>query len=180
MISENTGCLKPCKYKKYNLMGDRQPMPPGLYSTDGFGIMGTANDTTVGSIGVEDLNSRLFIFVHLYSSLFFRLRRRSWFTRGNLLLLRSVELSDFSLDSLSSRFGTRWSLSKPHKKNIKTLFSFIAIWDSLLLKAFETLSMHVFTLCWQKITKHVFCWVQNICYFLLLCCLTSSSSRSWQ
>ena len=25
-------------------------MPPGLYSTDGFGIMGTANDTTVGPI----------------------------------------------------------------------------------------------------------------------------------
>ena len=28
-ISSDTGCKKPCKYKKYRLMGDRQPMPSG-------------------------------------------------------------------------------------------------------------------------------------------------------
>ena len=52
-ISVNTGCEKPCKYKKYSLMGEPQPMPPELNSTGGFGIMGSADDTTVGLAAVK-------------------------------------------------------------------------------------------------------------------------------
>ena len=50
VISANTGCKKPCKYKKYTLVGEPNPMPPIYASTGGFGILAAANDTTVGLI----------------------------------------------------------------------------------------------------------------------------------
>ena len=47
-IAKETGCTKPCKYKKYRLDWDRQSMPALLKSTDGFGLSATSNYTTVG------------------------------------------------------------------------------------------------------------------------------------
>ena len=48
-IAKETGCIKPCKYKKYRLDWDRQPMPAGFKeTTEGFGLFGTSNYTTVG------------------------------------------------------------------------------------------------------------------------------------
>ena len=44
-------------------MGDPQPMPPGLNPAGGFGIMGTANDTTVSQFEVEAENSKIFFQV---------------------------------------------------------------------------------------------------------------------
>ena len=47
-MAKETGCIKPCKYKKYRLDWDRQPMPTTMKSTDGFGLSPTSNYTTVG------------------------------------------------------------------------------------------------------------------------------------
>ena len=47
-ISNDIGCNKPCKYKKYRMIWDRQPMPVIRTPTDGFGLMAITNYTTVG------------------------------------------------------------------------------------------------------------------------------------
>ena len=49
-IAKDTGCIKPCKYKKYRLDWEKQPMPETSISTDGFGLAATSNYTTVGII----------------------------------------------------------------------------------------------------------------------------------
>ena len=49
-IGKDTGCIKPCKYKKYRLDWDREPMPVSLKATDGFGLLATSNYTMVGII----------------------------------------------------------------------------------------------------------------------------------
>ena len=45
---KETGCNKPCKYKKYKLDWDRRPMPATYQSTDGFGLWAIKNYVTVG------------------------------------------------------------------------------------------------------------------------------------
>ena len=47
-MAKETGCIKPCKYKKYRLDWDQQPMPAEFKSADGFGLSPTSNHTTVG------------------------------------------------------------------------------------------------------------------------------------
>ena len=47
-ISNETGCNKPCKYKKYMLDWDRRPMPATFKSTDGFGLWAIKDYVTVG------------------------------------------------------------------------------------------------------------------------------------
>ena len=49
-ISKDIGCNKPCKYKKYRMAWDRQPMPVTRVPTDGFGLLAITNYTTVGKI----------------------------------------------------------------------------------------------------------------------------------
>ena len=49
-ILEKTKCKKPCKYKKYRMVWDRQPMPVTRTPTDGFGLRAISNYTTVGEI----------------------------------------------------------------------------------------------------------------------------------
>ena len=49
-LAKDTGCIKPCKYKKYRLDWEKQPMPKTFKSTDGFGLAATSNYTTVGII----------------------------------------------------------------------------------------------------------------------------------
>jgi len=46
-ISKDAGCNKPCKYKKYRMIWDRQPMPATRTPTDGFGLLAITNYTTV-------------------------------------------------------------------------------------------------------------------------------------
>ena len=48
--SKETGCNKPCKYKKYKLDWDRRPMPATFKSTDGFGLWAIKNYTKVGKL----------------------------------------------------------------------------------------------------------------------------------
>ena len=43
-----TGCYKPCKYKKYKVDWDIMPMPPTYESTDGFGLWAIKNYVKVG------------------------------------------------------------------------------------------------------------------------------------
>ena len=47
-LANETGCIKPCKYKKYRLDWDRQSMPKIFKSAEGFGLSATSNFTTVG------------------------------------------------------------------------------------------------------------------------------------
>ena len=49
-ISKDTGCKKPCKYKKYKMIWDQQPMPVTRKPTDGFGLRAITNYTTVGKV----------------------------------------------------------------------------------------------------------------------------------
>ena len=49
-IARETGCIKPCKYKKYRLDWDREPMVKTFRTTEGFGLLATSNYTTVGII----------------------------------------------------------------------------------------------------------------------------------
>ena len=59
-ISSDTGCRKPCKYKKYRLMEDRQPMASGFAGAEGFGIWAAANDTTVCFFFLKETKNILF------------------------------------------------------------------------------------------------------------------------
>ena len=47
-IAKETGCIKPCKYKKYRLDWDRQRMSETFKSTYGFGLLATSYYATVG------------------------------------------------------------------------------------------------------------------------------------
>ena len=47
-IAKKTGCIKPCKYKKYRLDWDRRYWSNDFKSTEGFGLSATSNYTTVG------------------------------------------------------------------------------------------------------------------------------------
>ena len=49
-ISKDVGCNKPCKYNKYRMIWDRQPMIATKVPTDGFGLLAITNYTTVGKI----------------------------------------------------------------------------------------------------------------------------------
>ena len=49
-ITKDIGCNKPCKYKKYRMIWERQPMPVTSKVTDGFGLSAITNYTMVGKI----------------------------------------------------------------------------------------------------------------------------------
>ena len=46
-IAKKTGCIKPCKYKKYRLDWDRRYWSNDFKATEGFGLSATSNHTTV-------------------------------------------------------------------------------------------------------------------------------------
>ena len=48
-ISEETGCDKPCKYRKYRLTGKQQLKSAGSDSARDFGLWAISNYTTVGT-----------------------------------------------------------------------------------------------------------------------------------
>ena len=47
-ISKDTGCHKPCKYKKYKLDWEKQHFPMTQTETEGFGLWAISNYTMVG------------------------------------------------------------------------------------------------------------------------------------
>ena len=47
-ISKDTGCHKPCKYKKYKLDWEKQHFPMTQTETKGFGLWAISNYTMVG------------------------------------------------------------------------------------------------------------------------------------
>ena len=47
-ISKESGCHKPCKYKKYKLDWENQHFPMTQTETEGFGLWAISNYTMVG------------------------------------------------------------------------------------------------------------------------------------
>lgn len=48
LINKETGCYKPCSYRKYNLIGDHQRPPTNINFTDGFMLWSFTDDILVG------------------------------------------------------------------------------------------------------------------------------------
>ena len=48
LINKETGCYKPCSYRKYNLIGDHQQPPTNINFTDGFMLWSFTDDILVG------------------------------------------------------------------------------------------------------------------------------------
>ena len=51
-IAKETGCIKPCKYKKYRLNWDPEPMPQTFKYTDGFGLWASTIYSMVGNFSL--------------------------------------------------------------------------------------------------------------------------------
>ena len=58
----DTGCIKPCKYKRYRLDCDQQPMSAAFKETiDGFGLWAISNYTMVGMFTFINLEYKMLI-----------------------------------------------------------------------------------------------------------------------
>ena len=61
-IARETGCIKPCKYKRYRLDCDQQPMSAAFKETiDGFGLWAISNYTMVGMFTFINLEYKMLI-----------------------------------------------------------------------------------------------------------------------